>query len=137
MTDEADFPTRSQHKWDRYDRAVAHLTKHPEEIAEAWANPDEEKGGCLFAFVTPDGGGVLRGDGRACGCLVQIRAGPNSCPSGTGSNHNNSSVAWWPAVTHDIRNDIRLPRCSSNIEVAHLHLFARWQRRLDILRGRE
>ena len=123
---------------DRYDVAVAYLTENPEDIRTAWENPCYSEGGCLFGCVSPHGRG-WRPDGRGVGCLTQIRAGPNlrSDSGASNTNSDSKSVAWWPHLTMEIRNDTRIPRLVSDIGVENLHVFAEWQRRVDALREQE
>jgi hypothetical protein len=94
---------------DEYDKAIAYLTEHPNEIGIAWAHPGTMPGGCLFNFVPGFG---------AYGCLTMIRGGQ-------------AYNARTEELTNAIRNDKRLPSWSSKVRVKHLPVFAEWQRRLD------
>ena len=105
---------------DKYDKAVALLTDHEDELMDAWSDPDVHPAGCLFAFVTDDGTAKYRPDGQACGCLSMVR----------------SIYMPQPACTDDlttrIRADNRIPREPEHITVESLPVFAEWQRRLDV-----
>lgn len=108
---------------DEYDRAIAYLTAHPDEIPDAWFVPEPgddsstAKSHCLFRYASEDGTGSSR-----CGCLTQIRLG--------------TKLACTDDLTERIRNDDRLPRSGFEIKVADLSAFAEWQRLLDAELGR-
>ena len=53
---------------DKYDKAVQYLTKHPDEIMQAWRFPLTENAGCLFNFA-----GDVDRYGEYCGCLTQVK----------------------------------------------------------------
>jgi hypothetical protein len=97
---------------DRYDKAVAYLTKHPDEIIHAWRNPEGEPGGRLFQFV-----GTTDGYGESCGCLTEVKDGIRRAQT--------------PALTKAIRADIRIPKGPQWLTAKDLPVFAEWQRRLD------
>lgn len=99
---------------DKYDDAIDYLTANPAEITGAWLSPETRRAGCLFQFATGDG---LYKYGTNFGCLTQIRS--------------EDAVASTMAMTLAIRDDKRLPACCEDVTVAHLSLFAEWQRRLD------
>lgn len=81
----------------------------------------------LFQYCTPTGASGKRPDGKACGCLTQVRV-----VRGT------SLVAWTPELTRKIAADDRLPTNPSNVMPEHLELFKWYQRYLDVnLRGVE
>lgn len=101
---------------DKYDKAIAYLTDHPDEIEKAWFDKDwngeVHPHHCLFNRTHPD-----------CGCLTQIRAG----------------FSWGPnkKLTAEIESDERIPKGVEKITVADLPVFAEWQRRLDKELNRE
>jgi hypothetical protein len=97
---------------DKYDKAVAYLTKHPYEILHAWQHPEDAPGGCLFLFA-----GETDGYGERCGCLTQVA--------------DKNSRAQTPALTKAIRADARIPKGPQWITAKDLPVFAEWQRRLD------
>ena len=104
---------------DKYDKAIAHLTEHPEKILVAWGSAPvrgskaEVRGvldmRCLFAATAP-----------YCGCLTQIRAG---------------SKGPTPELTAAIRAAHRIPSDECEITVDDLPVFAEWQRKIDALNG--
>lgn len=103
---------------DKYDKAIAYLTEHPDEIADAWGEGtsdrdcnDPEPGSCLFNIV--DLGG--------CGsCLTQVRRDRE-----TARSHH--------PMIEAIRADHRIPADHLDITVDHLELFAEWQRKIDAM----
>lgn len=103
---------------DKYDKAIALLTEHPEAIENSWSAPYLHPAGCLFALVAPEKRSTRAG--RVCGCLTQIR------------QKNFNLVAWTDDLTNRIRNDDRLPGSVEEITIAHLPVFAEWQRRIDV-----
>lgn len=98
---------------DKYDRAVAYLTEHPEEIQEAWANPIRHEAGCIFGYAA----GPDRKMIHYIGCLTQIKGGLFRAET--------------EALTEAIRADVRIPD-RFDITVLNLPVFAEWQRRLDV-----
>lgn len=102
---------------DKYDAAITYLKKYPEEIETAWTSPDKHEAGCLFQFVTPDGGN--KDYTENCGCLTMIKSWPNMYK------------AYWPELTEKILKDPDIPESDMNITVNNLEVFARWQRYLD------
>jgi len=100
---------------DKYDEAIAYLTEHPDEIADAWGEGitdrdlvDPEPGSCLFNIVNLGG----------CGsCLTQLRLG--------GSKHVRHPMV------EAIRADHRIPTMPGDVTVDHLGYFAEWQRKID------
>lgn len=114
---------------DKYDKAIAYLTKHPSRIYDAWVNQnsgDERavaKAHCLFQCASTTGHGLYLDDAY-CGCLTQIRQQPDTYCAAT------------PALTKAIKRDARIPKDPSQIEVKHLRVFAQWQRKLDRVLGR-
>lgn len=114
---------------DKYDKAIAFLTEHPEMIREAWYVPDDgdseeiKSAHCLFQVV--DKFNDLDGERlSSCGCLTQIRSG------------NGGSWARGAICTAEIRSDTRIPDVISDVGVEHLPVFAEWQRKLDKELGR-
>ena len=107
---------------DKYDRAVAYLTEHPELITGAWELDmpgDTEKEiardcEALFAYAGPSGGL------DHCGCLTQIRSGERA-----------RDRAATPELTALIRADERIPLDSAGLGVECLVAFAEWQRVID------
>lgn len=107
-------------KPDKYDRAIAYLRNHPEEIHAAWDTAAcrknaRAKGWELFTVCSEY-------DDGSYGCLTQVRAGEE---------------AYTDKLTNAIRADTRLPATSNGITVKSLPLFARWQRRIDKELGRK
>lgn len=107
---------------DRYDRAIAYLTEHPDEIQDAWCvptyhcNAELRQAHDLFLYATPSGNREER-DGLECGCLSLIRS--------------EVGVAWTDALTEAIRADARIPIDERKVTVQDLPVFAEWQRKLD------
>lgn len=87
---------------DKYDKAIAYLTEHPEDILDAWGVPDPytpeeiKQAHCLFSYATPSGDYEDVDDECELGCLTQIRA----CPE---------MVASTKTLTAAIRADNRIP----------------------------
>lgn len=131
-------------KPDKYDLAIDYLTQNPEQIRDAWGNPEdyEGRGGELFGFVGPDwksNDNKVRYDGvhGTCGCLQQIRAAK------VNGKHENMAEAldgdqmtgsYWPRLWDKIANDRNLPHDEDDITVEDLPVFAEWQREIDALR---
>lgn len=89
------------------DRQIEELTQNPDSINIHWYNA---RG--LFKYA---------GDNRdsfTIGCLTMIRS-------------NESRTACTPELTAAIRADERLPLHMSDITIAHLPVFAEWQRKID------
>lgn len=108
---------------DRYDEAVAYLTEHPDKIQATWASPflHVHTGGALFQTAAD-----TKRDTAICyGCLTQIRQLPHFYRSQT------------PNLTKAILDDDRLPTNEKEITVAHLPIFAEWQRKIDEETGRD
>lgn len=110
---------------DKYDEAIAYLTKHPDAIQDAWQAGDvHEEAGCLFVAVAPEhqlyGHSVPFTSGGDCGCLTTIRCGDSRF-----------ALAWTKELTEAIRADERIPKDPDDITVEHLPIFAEWQRRID------
>ena len=109
---------------DKYDRAVAYLTEHPELIQDAWAldmpgDTEKEKEiardcEALFAYA-----GQAPGRDH-CGCLTQIRSGERG-----------RDRAATPELTALIRADERIPLDSAGLGVECLVAFAELQRVID------
>lgn len=117
---------------DKYDEAVAYLTEHPEDIAEAWQIPvfrtpsKVAQAHCLFAYVTPTGKEQgNRPDAKECGCLTQIQA------SGPQGDNDGEFCAWTDALTDAIQADHTIPTDIESVRVEDLSTFANWQRRID------
>jgi len=111
---------------DKYDKAVAYLTRHPGQIETTWGralcsdyeldDDDKEahkKAACLFTRCGDEDGKF-----QATGCLTQISHGAGVC-AGT------------PELTKAIKADQRIPQNGEDIEVGDLSLFAEWRRRID------
>lgn len=96
---------------DKYDEAVAYLTKNPREIQYFWDNHRPDGPGCLFQFC----GDPLHNPGL--GCPVMIRTGRYS--AGT------------PELTAGIDADTRIPKTPAGIKAENLPAFAEWQRKVD------
>lgn len=96
---------------DIYDLEIIAITNKEKSIQESWQNVDP-----LFKFA---------GDVEApnCGCLTMIRRFDSSrvCI--------NQEVD--DMLTEQIRNDHRLPKTPFETSLAHLPVFAEWQRKLD------
>jgi hypothetical protein len=107
---------------DKYDRAIAYLRQHPDEIVQAWLLSRSHPGGCLFSFVSHDRQPL--GSHGPCGCPVMIR------------NPIYKSVAETEHLTAAIRADDRIPMVEKDITLDHLPIFAAWQRRIDRELGR-
>ena len=99
---------------DKYDMAIEYLVAHETEIDAAWDSPTRHTAGCLFQYA----GNVI--DDPHIGCLTQIRAGER--------------VAQTRELTLAIQNDDRLPKCVGHIHLGNLHIFAEWQRKIDLIR---
>lgn len=96
---------------DEYDLHIERLTKDPSLIQEDW-------GKCrgLFKLAgSPRDDRYLR-----YGCLTMIRRSTNYC-------------APTSELTEAIRADTRIPSNHADITLAHLPVFAEWQRRIDAL----
>lgn len=98
---------------DEYDKAVRHLTEHPNEIFRSWCHPRDRKGGKLFLFCSEDREYGTSG----CGCLTQVKS--------------RVFEAETRELTEAIRNDDTLPSCIGDVKVEHLGRFAAWQRAMD------
>jgi hypothetical protein len=122
---------------DKYDKAIAHLTKIYEEegprrfrsqVQIAWNRCDDAADSrCLFAFCTPSGGSHIRPDGLFCGCITQVKDDFIS-----GEPEEDFHVAWTNELTEQIRSDDRIPR--GPFWVKHpdqLQVFAEYQRLMD------
>lgn len=136
---------------DVYDRGMAYLEDHPDELWLAWNKGScpleeldledlsvaDEDGFCdatrLFMAATPSGRSDERpGDHRPCGCLTQIH-----------SRYRHCSAAWTTELTQKIIDDDRLPSDEKELERRYraaslverrklLEPFAEWQRFLDV-----
>lgn len=102
---------------DKYDAAIEYLSKNPHRIYDAWNLPTEE-GGCLFQYA--DRNGSTFGS-PGVGCLTQIR-----------NTNGERVVEGRPDLTQQIAADERIPKNAHNITVNDLHVFAEWQRLIDI-----
>lgn len=98
---------------DKYDEQIAYLTEHPEKIYDSWGSCDG-----LFEYASTDRSVRRRPDGKVCGCLTMIRM----------IDHYH---AYTDDLTERIRADERIPDDPDRITVAHLPVFAEWQRILD------
>jgi len=132
------------HTPDKYDEAIAYLTRHPDEIHDAWGNPGayEGRGGELFGFVGPDWSSSsnaynVRGEVSGyCGCLQQIREAYENEEVDYMSELKDTSttLSFWPRQWARIAMDKRIPHESDEIGVEDLPVFAEWQRKIDDLR---
>jgi len=132
---------------DKYDHAIEYLKQHPDTIYEAWANPEsaEGKGGELFGFVGPNWGDSTGMRYNAdvsgsCGCLQQIREAyvneqedKGVCDMGE-LRDTTCTLSYWPRLWAKIAQDERLPSDAELISLRDLHVFAEWQREVDIKR---
>lgn len=114
---------------DKYDIAIEYFTEHQNEIADAWMDPQDYPGGhgCLFQFVTPDGGlnaWYGRLGGHKPGCLTQIRHSEEFCAVSPDGER-------MPELTKLIHEDDRLPVSHNGITLSSLPVFAEYQRQLD------
>lgn len=111
---------------DKYQKAVAYLTEHPEEIYDAWMSGGGlhpiHPAACLFKMVSNTGESVRLESGKECGCLTMIK--------------NGGYVAETPELTVAIRADERIPYTQREIKPEHLPVFAEWQARIDKELGR-
>ena len=130
---------------DKYDFAIEYLHENPEDIHDAWANPEghEGKGGELFGFVGPDwksNDNKVRYEGHigTCGCLQQIRQAKvnHECDTMLEVCEKNDSMtlSFWPRLWEKIAGDRRLPHESEDIGLEDLPVFADWQMEVDLLR---
>ena len=106
---------------DKYDEAIAYLTENPELMGKAWAVPYEDtapklaQAHCLFRIV--DNSETFEQErGSECGCITQVKCGAMAATS---------------ELAKAIFNDNRIPSSWTEITVAHLPIFAEWQRRID------
>lgn len=110
-------------KIDKYDRAIAYLTKHPHLITRAWylPAPDDRSrlaaAHCLFADMR------RRASDQGFGCLTQIRVDPNFYRGPRGLHTK-------------IARDKGIPKSAEGIRPKHLQRFAYWQRLIDELAER-
>lgn len=107
--------SRTKAKRDKYDLAIAYLTKNPQKIYEAWNTATmprfhRERGWELFQ---PCGG-------RDCGCLTQVKYWHGEA----------AATAATPALTRRIRRLKWVP-VPEEIGVQHLAKFAAIQREID------
>ncbi len=110
---------------DRFDKAVKHLTKRPELIAETWNRAYATELG-QRAFTTAE-----RAAHAASACLF-LNCGNKGFPATgclTQVCHNHQK-AGTPELTKAIRADKKIPRNGDAIKVGDLQLFADWQRRI-------
>ncbi len=96
---------------DIFDREVARLTHHPEQIPRSW-----ERAGPLFRYAAPDDASTTLA-GEHCGCLTMIRSG--------------RYAAYCPDLTRRIRRDERLPTSVEGITPGDLSRFASYMRELN------
>ena len=106
---------------DKYDVAIGYLNAFPDEdfddaVYRAWSKPRES--------------------GNTAGCLFQIAARPTFYSSHTGCltqiRTMEATIAETPELTEAIRADDRIPFGLDHITRKSLHVFAEWQRRLDV-----
>lgn len=104
---------------DAYDKAVAHLTKHPGDIYESW-NQANYTGVAFPSHIL-----FQRCVEPGYECLTQWKdggygGGPTMAP-----------------LMDELMADDRIPRQGHHIQVANLPAFAEWNRKLDAHFGRE
>lgn len=108
---------------DRYDLEIEDIKLEIDEargwntendiIENHWDSPRLYGG--LFSYCTPD----RQGNG-VCGCLTQIKGFPELYKSPD------------PKLTKKILSST-LPKSAAELELRHLHQFARWQRKMDAM----
>jgi len=105
---------------DIYDREIAFLTAHPEQIERHWGDASP-----LFQFCTPDGMAGRSIDGERYGCLTMVK-----CAS--------PHVAYTSELTTAIRADSRIPLLGEydDLTVEKLPIMAEWQRKIDVILNR-
>jgi hypothetical protein len=111
-----------EHSMDIYDRAVAFLTSHPDQIFAAWDDPMGHPAGILFQVASPTGNYQLAEDRIGqCGELCEIVSG--------------QAVSFTDEMTEIIREDERIPLIENEVPkigIQVLEAFAEWQRLFDI-----
>ena len=95
---------------DKYDEAIAYLTKHPNEIVAAWWGYDYHEAGGLFGLLP-------KARKRPSGCATELRKSPD--------------VVFTIPELESIKDDERIPKRKEHITVESLEVFAEWQRRAD------
>lgn len=103
---------------DKYDKAIAYLIEHPEEVEDAWQLVRTCPGSCLFQFCSPTGT-ITVVNTIKIGCLTTVKAGYNP--------------AFTPELTEKIRADERIPSKPDDIKptLEGLTPFAEYQREMD------
>lgn len=113
---------------DKYDLAIDYLTAHPDEIVNAWGDPERHKAGCLFQYATRTS---EKNHDWSIGCLTLIRRDSLDEKSDDFRYRPEPYVAETPELTRRIQNDERIPIRADDIQVEDLSVFAEWQRILD------
>ena len=103
---------------DEFDIAIAYLTKHPEELSDAWGCPSVHRAGCLFRFPATY---APEFDSTCYGCPTFVKK----------YRGKYGFISVTPALTKAIRADKSLPSSPGKIRIKHLRLFAKWQRRIQ------
>ena len=116
-----------EQKRDKYDEAIDALMLAPEKIYETWNHPKKHEHGCLFQFMTNDGGRSFDiPGGSSAGCVSLIHSDPSLYTS-----ENNE-------LTEMIKNDERIPNeVNEETTREQLEVFAEYQRKADALFGRK
>lgn len=104
---------------DRYDLAMAHLNKHPEELEDSILFADSYPGGPLFFNAARNPYSYLKVEKGWLGNPVQIREYPD---------HFVAETDW---LTSAILKDDRLPKSAADCRLEHLPVIAQWQRKID------
>lgn len=104
---------------DRFDAAVAYLTKHPQDIRMAWDGWYVHPAGDLFRPCSP--GRERLADGYPAGCLTQVK--------------NRTRNAFTPDLTSAICSLANVPFVPGDITPADLPIFAAWQRAMSAYFG--
>jgi hypothetical protein len=100
---------------DKYDKAIAYLSEHPEEIGDAWTKPHIHRAGCLFEFLTPTGEAIYHG--TYCGCPSIVKSG--------------DAPACTKELTAAVKRNRGIPKLVHTLRVKHLPAFAEIQRLAD------
>lgn len=116
---------------DKYGLAIDYLTSYPDEIVDAWGDPEGHEAGCLFEYamrVRPP----LKMEWNV-GCLTLIRRDSLREYDDDDIRYltDDPYVAETPELTRRIQDDERIPIRPDYIKVEDLPVFAEWQRILD------
>lgn len=107
---------------DRYDEAIAHFCKYPEEIEFAYQFPGDHPHGCLFLNAAKEPYLYRKVDNEDSGHWLRD---PISI---RGSKKYVAGEEW---VTEAIREDAQLPSSIQECGLQHLPRLAYWQRAID------